>query len=61
MAFPSAKRASGRTQQQIVQQYKKMLDLAARRGITVTPSTTPTEVLELIQQGWGEAESAVVN
>ena len=52
-------RPTAKTQQQIVQVYKKMLDLAARRGIQVTPSTTPTEVTRLVSQRWEAAETAV--
>jgi hypothetical protein len=55
-----SKRPAARTQQQIVQVYKKMLVLAARRGIRITPSTTPTEVSRLVSEGWQNAESTVV-
>jgi len=50
---------AARTQQQIVQVYKKMLTLAARRGIHITPSTTPTEVSRLVTERWRDAGSTV--
>ena len=52
-------RPTAKTQQQIVQVYKKMLELTARRGIQITPSTTPTEVTRLVSQRWEAAETAV--
>ena len=55
----AGERPPAKTQQQIVQAYKKMLELAARRGIRVTPSTTPTEVTRLVSQRWEAAETAV--
>ena len=55
-----SKRPAARTQQQIVQVYKKLLTLAARRGIHITPSTTPTEVSRLVSKRWQAAESTVV-
>lgn len=57
----SAERATARTHQQIVHMYKKMLDLAARRGIHITPSTTPTEVSRLVAERWTDAESRVMS
>jgi protein-glutamine gamma-glutamyltransferase len=56
----SSTRPAARSQQQIVQLYKKMLTLAARRGIYITPSTTPTEVSRLVSERWRDAESTVV-
>ncbi len=53
-------RPAARTQQQIVHVYKKMLALSARRGIRITPSTTPTEVSRLVSERWIAAESIVV-
>jgi Domain of unknown function (DUF4129) len=53
-------RPAVRTQQQIVQVYKKMLALASRRGIHITPSTTPTEASRLVSERWRDAESTVV-
>jgi hypothetical protein len=54
VALPAA-----RAQQQIVQVYKRMLDLSARRGIGITPATTPTELAHLVGQQWVDAESLV--
>jgi protein-glutamine gamma-glutamyltransferase len=54
------RRGPGRKQQLIVQQYKKMLKIVARRGIDVTASSTPTDVARRVKEKWGEAESAVV-
>jgi transglutaminase-like putative cysteine protease len=48
-----------RTQQQIVQAYKKMVELAARRGIRVGPSTTASELARLVSERWEPAEAAV--
>ena len=56
----SAERPTARTQQQIVQIYRKMLELSARRGIRVTPSTTPSEVAHLVSERWTDAETIVV-
>lgn len=53
------KRPSERTQQQIVQLYRKMLQLSARRGIPITGSTTPTEVPRLVRERWEAAEPMV--
>jgi hypothetical protein len=47
-------------QQQIVQQYRSMLRIAARRGIRIAPSTTPSELMQHVRRSWSEAESAVV-
>ena len=47
-------------QQQIVQHYRSMLRIAARRGIRIAPSTTPTELMQRVRRSWSEAESAVV-
>ena len=55
----SAERPMARSQQQIVQMYKKMLELAARRGIRITPSTTPTELSRLVGERWADAGSTV--
>jgi transglutaminase-like putative cysteine protease len=55
----SAAQPAMRTQQQIVQVYRKMLDLSARRGIPITPSTTPTEVARLVNERWADAMSIV--
>jgi hypothetical protein len=49
-----------KTQQQIVQHYRSMLRIAARRGIHIAPSMTPTEFARQVRQSWSEAESAVV-
>jgi uncharacterized protein DUF4129 len=54
------KRPTARTQQQIVHMYRKMLELSARRGIRITPSTTPTEASRLVSERWEAAESTVV-
>jgi transglutaminase-like putative cysteine protease len=56
-----AERPQARTQQQIVQLYKKMLELSARRGIPITPSTTPMEVARLVSDRWAAAGATVVN
>ena len=56
----AAERPTARAQQQIVHVYRKMLELSARRGIRITPSTTPTEVSRLVSERWVAAESAVV-
>ena len=56
----AAKRPTARAQQQIVHVYRKMLELSARRGIRITPSTTPTEVSRLVSERWIAAESTVV-
>src|SRR6476646_6228016 len=53
-------RPTARTQQQIVHVYRKMLELSARRGIRITPSTTPTEASRLVSERWVAAESTVV-
>ena len=50
---------SERTQQQIVQLYKKMLQVSAGRGIPITPSTTPTEIPRLVRERWEVAEPMV--
>ena len=52
-------RPLARKQQQIVQHYKKMLEIAARRGITTTPSMTPMEFTQVVGREWTEAESTV--
>jgi hypothetical protein len=56
----SAQRPTARAQQQIVQLYKRMLALSARRGLPITPSTTPTEVVRLVGERWKAAETAVL-
>jgi len=53
-------RPTARTQQQIVHVYRKMLELSARRGIRITPSTTPTEASRLVSERWVAAEFTVV-
>jgi hypothetical protein len=55
----SAGRPAARTQQQIVQLYKKVRELAVRRGIRISPSTTPTELTHLVSEQWIDAESTV--
>jgi protein-glutamine gamma-glutamyltransferase len=55
----SVVRPTARTQQQIVQVYKKMLELSAGKGIGITPATTPTEVARLVSEKWADAESLV--
>jgi hypothetical protein len=55
VALPAA-----RSQQQIVQVYKRMLELSARKGIGITPATTPTELARLVGKQWADAESLVV-
>jgi hypothetical protein len=60
--WPSARsdgRPAARTQQQIVQLYKKTRELAARRGIRISPSTTPTELTQLVSDQWTDAKSPV--
>ena len=56
----ATKRPTARTQQQIVHMYRKMLELSARRGIRITPSTTPTEASRRVSERWESAESTVV-
>lgn len=55
----SVERPAARTQQQIVQVYKKMLELSTGKGIAITPATTPTEVARLVSEKWADAESLV--
>jgi transglutaminase-like putative cysteine protease len=55
-----AEQPPARAQQQIVQLYKKMLELSVRRGIRITPSTTPTEICRLVSKRWAVAETTVV-
>jgi hypothetical protein len=55
----SAGQPPARTQQQIVHLYKKIRELAARRGIPISPSTTPTELTQLVSERWTDADSAV--
>src|SRR5690348_13301898 len=55
----SPDRPLARKQQQIVQHYKKMLKIAARRGINTRPSMTPTEFTQVVGREWTEAESTV--
>ena len=50
---------SAKTQQQIVQHYRTMLELLAGRGIHTTPSTTPTELTRLVSERWAAAEFIV--
>jgi transglutaminase-like putative cysteine protease len=54
-AVPAAK-----AQQQIVHVYRRMLELSARKGIVITPATTPTELARRVGQQWVDAESVVV-
>jgi transglutaminase-like putative cysteine protease len=51
----SAKQPAARTQQQIVQLYKKTLELARRRGLCISSSTTPTELARLVSEQWTDA------
>jgi len=51
---------AARKHQQIVHLYRKMLDIAARRGIQIRPSTTPKEFAELVGRHWIEAEPTAV-
>lgn len=55
----TTQRPTARAQQQIVQLYKKMLELSARRGIRITSSTTPKEVSRLVTEQWREADATV--
>lgn len=55
----SPDRPLARKQQQIVQHYKKMLEIAARRGINTRPSMTPMEFTQVVGREWTEAESTV--
>lgn len=55
----SPDRPLARKQQQIVQHYKKMLEIAARRGINTRPSMTPIEFTQVVGREWTEAESTV--
>lgn len=55
----SADRPTARKQQQIAQLYKKMLEITARQGIHIRPSTTPTEFTQLVGREWAEAGSTV--
>jgi len=55
----SPDRPMARKQQQIVQLYKKMLEIAARRGINTRPSMTPTEFTQVVGREWTEAASTV--
>ena len=52
----SASSPAARKHQQIVQLYRKMLEIAVRRGIHIRPSTTPKEFAELVGQHWTEAQ-----
>jgi hypothetical protein len=51
---------AARAQQQIVHVYKRLLELSARKGIGISPATTPTELAHLVGKQWAEAESLVV-
>jgi transglutaminase-like putative cysteine protease len=55
----STERPAARTHHQIVQVYRKMLDLSVQRGIRITPSTTSTEIARLVSEKWVDAESLV--
>ena len=55
----SVQHPTARTQHQIVQVYRKMLDLSVQRGIRITASTTPTEVARLVSEKWADAGSLV--
>ena len=52
----SDSRPAARKHQQIVHLYRKMLEIAARRGIQIKPSTTPKEFADLVSRHWIEAE-----
>jgi hypothetical protein len=52
----SNSRPAARKHQQIVHLYRKMLEIAARRGIQIKPSTTPKEFADLVSRHWIEAE-----
>jgi hypothetical protein len=56
----SAERPAARAQQQIVQLYKKTLELARRRGLRISPSTTPTELAQLVSKQWSDAEPTMI-
>jgi transglutaminase-like putative cysteine protease len=56
----SCGRSENKTQQQIVHVYRKLLDIVARRGIPIRPSTTPKELVELVSRQWAEAGPTVV-
>jgi hypothetical protein len=61
--WPYGRRTEGpqaRTHQQIVQLYRKMLELFARRGIRISSSTTPMEILQLVSERWAAAEATAV-
>jgi hypothetical protein len=53
-------RPAARKQQQIVQLYKKMLEIASRRGVHIRPSTTPKEFASLVGSEWTEAGPTAV-
>ena len=53
-------RPTARKQQQIVQLYKKVLEMAAERGIHTSGSMTPTELTQQVSQHWAEAMPVVV-
>ena len=55
----SIDRPTAKTQQQIVQMYRKLLELSVRRGMRITPSMTATDVARLVSERWAEAESTV--
>jgi len=51
----SPERPAARAQHQVVQIYKKTLELARKRGLRISPSTTPTEVARLVGEQWTDA------
>ncbi len=57
-AHPSH-RAAIRKQQHIAQLYRKMLDVAARKGLTKYPTSTPMEFVQVVRRDWSEAASMV--
>ena len=55
----SSHRPAVRTQQQVAQLYRNMVDVAARQGVISRPSTTPKEFVQLVGREWSEARSMV--
>ncbi len=55
----SSRRPAVRTQQQVAQLYRNMVDVAARQGVISRPSTTPKEFVQLVGREWSEAGSMV--
>jgi hypothetical protein len=56
----SIERPAARAQQHIVQMYRKLLELSARRGIQIPPSMTAVEVARLLNERWADAGSTAV-